>query len=170
MRARPFIAGIIGAALLAIASAFARRAGIPMDLEWLQGSLFTGAEGARGASAYLLGLVVQLAVGGVLGLIYGAILAHTPQPSLRAGAFLGLVHALIAGVLLALVPMLHPAVPEALSAPGLLMSGRGTGASTVFVLLHVGFGMSMAALLAPHAARQPAATAAPASRGERLQR
>lgn len=166
MSARAFIAGIIGAALLAIASAFARRAGIPMDLEWLQGSLLTGAEGARGATAYLLGLIVQLCVGGVLGLIYGAILARTPHPSLRAGAFLGLVHALIAGVLLALVPMLHPAVPEALPAPGLLMSGRGTEASIVFVLLHVGFGMCMAALVSPRPARQPVAAPAPPSRGE----
>jgi len=170
MRARAFIAGMIGAALFAIASAFARRAGVPMDLEWLQGSLFTGAEGARGATAYVLGLIAQLAVGGVLGLIYAAILAHTPHPSLSAGAFLGLVHALVAGVLLALVPMLHPAVPEAIAPPGLLMSGRGTDASIVFVLLHVGFGMLMAALTSPQVARQAAAAPAAASRGERLHR
>lgn len=170
MRARAFIAGNIGAALFAIASALARRAGVPIDLEWLQGSLFTyligSADGARGATAYVLGLIVQLAIGGVLGLIYGAVLARTPRPSLGAGAFLGLVHALVAGVLLALVPLLHPAVPEAIPAPGLLMSGRGRDASILFVLFHVGFGMLMAALASPARARQPAASRTPASRGE----
>jgi hypothetical protein len=170
MRARAFIAGIIGAALLAIASAFARRAGIPMDLERLQGSFFTGADGARDAATYVIGLIVQLAIGGVLGLIYGAILARTPHPSLSAGAFLGLIHALIAGVLLALVPALHPAVPEAIAAPGLLMSGLGTNASFVFVLLHVGFGILMAALASPHEVGQHAAGAAVPSRGERQHR
>lgn len=165
MHARALLAGIIGAALIAIASAVARAAGVPMDLEWLQGSFFTGADGARGTTAYLVGLTAQLAIGGALGLIYGMILSRMPHASLGAGAFLGLLHGIVAGLLLGVLPPLHPAVPEAIPAPGLLMASRGVEASIVFVALHVGFGVLMAALAAPRRAGQVAAEGVAPTRG-----
>jgi hypothetical protein len=61
---------------------------------------------------------------------------------------IGLVHALLAGLVLAVMPRFHPAIPEALPEPGFLMIERGQAASVIFVLSHVGFGalMSVAAV------------------------
>jgi len=166
MRARAFVAGVIGAVLMAIGSAVARWAGIPMDLEQLQGSFFTGAGAARGTTAYVLGLLAQLVIGGILGVIYGEILSRVSGASLGTGAFLGLLHGIVAGLVLALVPVIHPAVPEAIPAPGLLMAQRGADAAIVFVLLHVGFGTLIAGLLATRHARRSAADVAGPARGE----
>lgn len=137
---RVFLAGMVGAAFLAVASGFARGAGVDIDLEVLQGSLFTG---GRGTTAYVVGLLVQLVVGGVLGLIYAAILRRSHAPSVGAGAFLGLLHALIAGVLLAPMAALHPAVPEVIAEPGILMVRRGPDVAVLFVALHIVFGAWM---------------------------
>lgn len=148
---RAFVAGMVGAAFFAVASGFARRAGVEIDLEVLQGSLFTGADDARGTTAYVVGLFAQLLMGGVLGLIYAAILRRSQSPSVGAGAFLGLLHALVAGVLLATTPALHPAVPEVIAAPGILMVRRGPDVAVLFVALHVVFGawMGLAAVRRP---------------------
>lgn len=153
MLVRAFMTGVVGAALVALAGALARMAGIAFDLAWLQGSLLTGPDGACGAVAYALGLAMQLVTGGALGTLYAALLAAAPRPTPMAGGFIGLLHAMIAGVCLAAMPALHPAVPEAITAPGLLMIGRGALACGLFVLVHVAFG----ALMSIHVASPRAA-------------
>lgn len=141
--ARAAVVGLTGAALVGILSAVARGVGIPYEAERLWGAFLTGADGADGGLAYLLGLLGQLAAGGVLGPLYVRLLARAEAPTLLAGALLGSIHALVLGVLLALVPLVHPAVPDVLAAPGLLMLEWGAGASLLHLILHVGFGMWM---------------------------
>jgi hypothetical protein len=91
---------------------------------------------------------MQLAAGGALGLAYAKLLALAPRTTLLAGAFLGLLHATIAGVLLAALPVFLPAM--AVAAPGLLMIERGAPAAALFVLAHVAFGMLMSMWALPH--------------------
>jgi hypothetical protein len=151
MAARSFIAGITGAALLGIVSALARGVGIPYEVERLWGAFLTGADGATGGLAYVLGLLGHLAAGGALGIVYVRLLARAEQPTLMAGAFLGLLHGLVVGVLLAAFPYVHPAVPDALPAPGLMMLGWGGGAGLLHLVLHVAFGMWMSqVVITPH--------------------
>jgi hypothetical protein len=154
MVARSFIAGVTGAALIGIVSAVARGVGIPYEVERLWGGFLTGAHGADGGLAYVVGLLGQLAAGGSLGVAYVRLLARAKRPGLLAGAFLGLLHALTLGVLLALVPYVHPAVPAVLPAPGLMMLGWGGAAGLLHVILHVAFGMWMSHVVAtPHPLR-----------------
>ena len=146
MKYRAFLAGIFGGVLVAVTCAIARAAGVRMDIEWELGSFFTGPAAAFAPHTFVIGLVLQVLVGGVLGVIYAAILERIHHPGLLPGAMIGLVHALVAGAALAAAPPLHPSIPEAIPRPGMLLIERGPAAAIVFVLMHVGFGMLMSAL------------------------
>jgi uncharacterized membrane protein YeaQ/YmgE (transglycosylase-associated protein family) len=146
MKQRAFLAGLFGGAFIAVTSAIARAAGVRMDLEWELGSFFTGAHDALAVHTFVIGLVLQIAIGGLFGMLYSAILSRTERAGVLPGAMLGLVHALLAGAALAAMPPFHPAIPELIPKPGMLLIERGVAASVIFVLQHVGFGMWMSAL------------------------
>lgn len=151
MASRAFLAGLTGAAAIGVISALARQLGMPYDVERLFGAFLTGPASARGDLAYVLGLLGHLAAGGVLGVLYVRLLARAEQPGLLAGAYIGLLHAVIMGVLLAALPLVHPAVPDVIAAPGLLLLEWGTAASLLHVVVHVGFGMWMSqVVMTPH--------------------
>lgn len=143
MWSRAFAAGVLGAALFSAMSATARGAGVPMDLEWLLGSSLTGTDGAHDLGAYVLGLAMSAVLGGTFGLAYAALLRRAEGAGVLTGATIGLVHALVAGVLLAVMPVFHPAIPEAIAQPGMLMIERGHAAALLFVAGHVVFGALM---------------------------
>lgn len=149
MAARAFMAGVAGAGMTVIAGLIAPALSIEPELASLAGSVLVGPDGANGRVALAIGIVAQLLAGGVLGVAYAALLARAAEPIVLAGAFLGLLHAMIAGVLLAAIPVFHPAVPGALRAPGVLMSAHGAAAAIYFVVLHVGFGVAVGWLALP---------------------
>ncbi len=138
-----FLAGVIAAALVAFCASVARAAGLVFDVERLVGSILA----REGDGAFAIGLAALLLGGGALGPAYARALAQAKGGRVRAGAFLGLVQALIGGVLMGVLPVASRAIPDEIAAPGLLMLARGPLVGALFVASNVAFGAITAALL-----------------------
>jgi hypothetical protein len=132
-----FIAGVIAAGVLTLIMAFLRWAGMPVAIELVLGTLVTPVA----ADAWLAGFGIHLALGGLFGVLYGVVFEFvTGGAGWSIGAALGILHAVIGGALLALLPLFHPLVPERLAAPGPWWSGAGVLGVVSYVALHLVFG------------------------------
>ena len=135
---RAICVGLAGAAAMSVVMAMARMAGMPVRFEMWLGSWVTG---EVGFPTWLLGLGLHLAVGAAAALGYALVfekVAH--RAGLREGLATSMFHAVIAGVALALLPMVHPLVPSELAAPGAFLSNMGTEGMLAFWLLHLLYG------------------------------
>jgi hypothetical protein len=56
------------------------------------------------------------------------------------GVYIGLVHALVTGVLLLVVPSVHPGIPSYMEAPGIFWSNPGVGGVTGWFTMHMMYG------------------------------
>jgi hypothetical protein len=135
-----------------------------MDFLLLVGTMLAPA----GAAAYGAGLAAHAMMSVVFGLAYGGVLDAVGVSSVAAGvaygALFGLVHALIAGALLGMMPMVHPrlrpglredapAFPGAAPVPEELIDPPGFWAMNYplmtamgFFMLHALFGSIVGAL------------------------
>lgn len=106
--------------------------GLSVNVEMIWGTMFLPNSGG----AWLLGLIIHLMVSGIAGLIYAAAFEFiTYRASAALGAAFSLVHSVIAGVSIGMLPAIHPRIPEAVPAPGVFMSAMGlTGVVGLFVL------------------------------------
>lgn len=151
-RARAFVAGMVGATAITIVTAAVRAAGTNVDFELLAGTLFGGKvlTDAGTSVAWIVGLVIHLFFGGLLGLIYAAGFERLlGRASVGFGMLFGAAHALVAGVLLGLLPSADPVVPGVVAAPGLFMTRLGMVGFLTFCLVHLLFGMIVGGLYAP---------------------
>lgn len=123
---------------MSVAARVARSAGVGVDMEMLMGTAFGVHPGAR---ARALGQIAQLLTGGVLacGYRYSFERLRVPMSPL-AGAIAGMAHGVVAGVSLALAPVVHPQIPDRVDAPGAFMLRKGRREAVLFVMLHVLFG------------------------------
>lgn len=148
---RAFEGGVLGAGVMSVVGGACRWAGVPVRVESLLG-LFVWPADATGVFA--VGLVLHLVAGGVLGLAYCEIIecarsqagrhsildAWIRLPDAGLGATIGVGHGALAGVALALLPRLHPYVPEKLPAPGAFMLSIGLAGPILLLALHALFG------------------------------
>lgn len=141
------VAGIAGAAAMAVVSLVARMLGMPIMLELLVGSLFTG---DLSLGAWIAGFAMQLGIGAVFGMAYAFLFEHVfLRSGLTVGLLIGAVHAVVAGISLTFVPPTHPLVPDVLPAPGPFMIGLGVLGPVIFVGLHLMFGIIVGSVYAP---------------------
>jgi hypothetical protein len=147
------LGGIWGATVVALLGVLLRGFGIPVKLELLMGSMFTH---STSPGTWLLGFVIQLGVGAILSLVYAVTFESIGRASAGLGAACGVAHALVAGFALALVPPLHPLVPEVIPSPGPLMIGLGLRGLLAFLALHVVYGAIVGWMYAPAHARRVA--------------
>lgn len=120
------------------AMALARWMGLEVHLEQTLGTMVLD----PGAAAWFVGLVLHLAISGLIALLYAWGFEHVAR---RAGVAVGLLfavpHLLLAGVFMgAVLPAVHPLVPEVLPAPGSFMLSLGALGAAAFVLLHLLYG------------------------------
>jgi hypothetical protein len=105
------------------------------------------APGSAAGSAF--GYASQLVNGALFAEGYRlAFAALRITPSWQRGAVMGLGHGVLAGVVLAAVPPLHPRVPEQVPPPGAFMRHHGAGAAAMLVALHVLYGGLVGAAIA----------------------
>src|SRR5690606_35492850 len=117
------VAGLMGAMAMTAVLAVARILGSPVNLGEMLGSMITG---ELDSASWLVGFALHLLAGAGFALAYAAMFEYSAhRASAGVGALYGLGHAVLSGLMLGAVPLLHPLVPDELPEPGLLLSGHG---------------------------------------------
>lgn len=142
--AKGFVAGVIGGAVFSVILALGRSLGMPVNLELILGT-FLG--GSLDLWHWLFGFAIQLLLAGALGVAFAAGFEHLVQ---RADWLIGVAFSVVAiwvlGLALALVPYVHPLVPERLAPPGAFLSYAGYWGTQLFVLAMAAYGAVVGAL------------------------
>jgi hypothetical protein len=144
---KAFIAGVVGGAIMSVLLAIGRALGLNIPLELLLGTI-TGM--APGPIAWVLGLILHLFISGAIALVYGLGFEYVSR---RSGALPGvvfsLVHMVVGGLFLGVLPALHPLIPGTLRAPGMFMSNYGDIGVIAFVVLHAIYGAIVGVMYGP---------------------
>jgi len=149
---RAFLAGVVGALAMSVMMALARAMGMPANLEMLLGTML-GLE--PGPTAWMLGLMMHLVAGGVFALFYAWGFENLQTAGAGIGSLFGLGHALVAGVFMGMMPMIHPMVPEVLPAPGPFMANLGMMGIVAEIVLHLLYGAIVGAMYVPVRTGEP---------------
>jgi hypothetical protein len=150
-----FVAGVIGGVVVSAVSAVARVLGVPVNFEILLGTILGH---PPSLATWLAGLAAHLAFAGLVGLLYGwGFETLSGRADWRVGLGFGLVHAIVAGVLLWVLPAVHPLMAERIPAPGPFLSRFGGLGVLVELVVHLTYGATVGALYGP--TRRHAATA-----------
>jgi hypothetical protein len=135
------IAGLVGGIAVSVAFGFVQCGGIPLNVAILLGPPLTGAE--TGVSA-ALGFAVHLVASVLLGLGYCWVFERTRSFGIVPGLILAVPHAVVTGIALAALPLVHPSYPEVEAAPRSFFAGYGVSGVVVFFLLHLLYGATVA--------------------------
>lgn len=136
--ARAIVLGILGAAAISVVSVVLRALGLPIRIELILGTL-TGI--APSGLAYVVGLGIHLAIGGLFGLLYGYLFEHVwDHGGAATGMILAVIHAALIGMLLGLTPRFHPFVPSQIPDPGAYYAKLGIAGVLAFFGLHLVYG------------------------------
>jgi hypothetical protein len=97
-----------------------------------------------------MGLIIHLVAGGIFALIYTAGFEYlTHRADWLVGLGFGVIHTLFSGLLLAMMPAMHPLVPEMLPAPGAFMANLGMMGVAAFFMLHLIYGAIVGTIYGP---------------------
>jgi len=133
--------GITAAAVVTLVMIPLRAAELTrLDLEMISGAMLTR---TAGPLTWAIGCGIHLLAGGLFAVIYGRIFEAWGGAGWRRGMAVAVVHNLVAGTLLAMVPAIQPGVPEhpLLPAPGFMAIQYGPLAAATFLALHLLFGL-----------------------------
>ena len=123
---------------MSVLSAILRAVHVPISIEMILGTL-VGL--APGATAFMVGLAMHLALGGALGLAYcwlfEKVWNHGGAP---VGVILAFLHASLIGMAMGLTPSFHPAIPQLLPNPGAFFSNVGVAGVIAFFAIHAVYG------------------------------
>ena len=137
-KARAAGLGVLGAVAISALSFGLRAAGVPIGIETILGTM-VGAP--LGPSAFFLGLLMHLAIGGAFGLLYGWLFETVwVHGGAGTGMILSVIHAALIGMAVGLTPQFHPLIPEVMPAPGAYFSTFGVVGVLSFFAMHVLFG------------------------------
>lgn len=134
-----FYAGVNGALAMTVLCGLLPDRLLPQNLGLILGSMIL-----REVSllAWALGLSVHLCLGGLLGMGYACIFGRVlGRSSWRIGLCLAAAQAVLVGPLLALMPAVHPLIPEVLPAPGPFLMNFGALGVASFFSSHLLFGL-----------------------------
>jgi len=145
---KAFLAGVVGGAVMSAIMLMARTLmGMDVKLELLLGTMI-GLQ--PGQAAWIIGFVMHLMISGLIAIAYAWAFENVlPRANAGAGVLVSVVHILIAGVFMGLMPMMHPLVPEMMPGPGFFMLNLGVMGLVAFVMLHVIFGAIVGAMYGP---------------------
>lgn len=121
--------------------------GMNVRLELMLGTMFR----SPGQIAWIVGLLMHLMISGLIALAYAWAFENVMHKAGAAtGALVSLAHIVIAGVFMgAILPVMHPLVPEQMGGPGYFMANLGAMGIMAFVLLHLMFGAIVGAMYGP---------------------
>ena len=150
---RAFLAGVIGGIVMSIGLAMGRAMGMPANLEMMLGTMLL----QPGTAAFMVGMVMHLMISGLIALIYAwGFETLTHRSSALIGAGFGFIHAIIGGMFMGMMPMMHPLIPEMMPAPGAFMSNLGMMGVMAEFVLHILYGAVVGAIYTPAHVHSPA--------------
>ena len=143
---RAFVAGVVGGVVMSIFLAMARFMGMPANLEMIEGTMLMD----PGPVAWILGFVMHLVLSGLIALVYAWGFEHvTHRAGWLVGAGFGILHAIIAGMVMGMMPMIHPRMPSPVMPPGAFMSHLGLMGPIAVFMLHMIYGAVVGRMYAP---------------------
>lgn len=144
--ARAAVSGLIGGAAMVVLL-YSTIAMMPSVMRMNMMALLGGMLGLTGAVGFIVGLMIHA----MMSVVFGAahvqvfVLADAEEITWLGGAAVGLAHALIAGIMLAGMPMMHPLIRAGrMEAPGPFGWSLGPMNAVGFIMLHVVFGIVVA--------------------------
>jgi len=153
--ARAFVGGVAGGAVMSLLMAGARAMGMQATLEMVLGTMLGL---APGTGAWVVGFAMHLVISGLIALLYGwGFERLTRRADWQVGLGFGVVHAVIGGLVMGMVPAMHPLIPEQMPAPGAFMWNLGPMGVVAEMVLHLIYGAIVGAMYGP--VRTPGARA-----------
>jgi len=150
---RAFLAGVVGGIVMSMGLAMGRAMGMPANIEMMLGTMRL----QPGTAAFMVGMVMHLMISGLIALIYAwGFETITHRSSALIGAGFGFMHAIIAGTVMGMMPMMHPLMPEMMPAPGAIMSNLGMMGVLAEFILHILYGAVVGAIYTSAHVRSPA--------------
>lgn len=115
-----------------------------------------------GTTAWIIGFVMHLMISGLIALIYAWGFEHvTHRAGWAVGAGFSLIHSVIAGMAMGMIPLIHPRMPNPVMPPGFFMANLGTIGPVIVFMFHAVYGAIVGAIYGPAGQRagdhQPAA-------------
>lgn len=144
---KAFGAGVLGAVVMTVIMAMARAMGMQVNLEMMLGTMMGS---PPSPATWIMGLIIHLVAGGIFALIYAAGFEYlTHRADWLVGLGFGFIHSLFAGLFMAMMPAMHPLIPEAMPAPGAFMSNLGMMGVVAEIMLHLIYGAIVGAMYGP---------------------
>lgn len=139
------VAGVAGGVVMIAARWGLRLAGVPlqMDVAMMWGTMFK----LEGTAAYGVGWGVHLMMSVLIGLVYAwgfALLGVSAETAWLWGLLGGLIHWAIAGMMMGVLPAMHPRIPGEQPAPGFMVSNFGSAGVSAFLVGHLLYGLAFA--------------------------
>lgn len=141
-------AGIIGGMIMAMTRMIMRAAGV--DLKMHVPRIWGTMMKIYGTPGRVLGMMIHLLVSAVIALIYAWAfdLIGASGNLWLWGLLGGAIHWVLAGMFVAMMPPMHPEIPERLPAPGAFAKNFGTSDILGFLMGHLLYGISVGILYA----------------------
>ncbi len=141
---KAILGGVVGAGLMSMIMAMAREMGMNVNLEQMLGTM-TGM--TPSATTFVIGLVVHLMMGAAFAVAYAWLFEHViHRGGWTTGALVAIPHIVVAGLMMGVIPMIHPLMPNPVTPPGLFMSALGPMGVGAMVMLHLIFGATVGAV------------------------
>jgi hypothetical protein len=144
---KAIIAGVVGGVAMTVLAWLVRQAGLQMNAEMMLGSMVSS---SPGMTTWLIGFMMHLLISALIALAYAWGFERVTH---RAGALVGLgfavIHVTIAGMVMAMIPAMHPMIPERMPAPGAFLSNMGGTFVALFVIEHLFYGAIVGAMYGP---------------------
>lgn len=144
---KAFLAGVVGGVVMSIGLAMGRAMGMPANLEMMLGTMM----GSQPSTMiWVMGFVMHLIISGLIALIYAVGFEYlTHRSGWLIGVGFGVIHAIIGGIFMGMMPMMHPLIPEQMPAPGAFMSNLGMMGVIAEIMLHLIYGAIVGAIYTP---------------------
>ncbi len=135
------IAGIVAGIIMVLMSKVMKAAGAPLDMDVVRmwGTMLK----LHGGAMRVVGWVIHLVASAAIALLYawGFDLLGVDDNLWLWGLFGGVIHWVLGGLFLILVPPMHPEIPEQRPAPGAFASHFGAVDVAGFLMSHLVYGL-----------------------------
>jgi len=152
---KAFTAGIVGGLAMTLLAWLGRQMGIGLNGEMMLGTMVS----SPGSAAWLIGFVMHMMLSVAIAFIYAwGFERVTHRAGLVVGLGFAVIHVILAGMVMGIIPAIHPMIPEQMPAPGAFMANMGTSFVALFVIEHLAFGAIVGAMYGAVVSARPLRT------------